>query len=236
MKNVLIFAHRGASGYAPDNTREAFELALKMGANALESDVKLTRDRHLVFFHDMFLKHGIRRCPVSLVSLKRLQAIDLGKGTRVPEVEKIFALFQGRTINWSIDANGKGQGAELVRLAKKYQILDHVLMVNEGYKIKKKWEQAGMPSEQYVWSIRDWQIERFGLEGIVKICRERGICNLNVKLEWMTPELQEALKAADIKFFIWDCHDDQHIKAALSFQPDAIYSNFPDVALKLTQP
>ncbi len=229
MKEVVIFAHRGASGYAPDNTREAFELALKMGINAIESDVKLTRDHQLVFFHDTFF----HKIPVSLLSLKRLQSADLGNGAKVPKVEEIFVHFQGQPITWSIDAKGRDQGAELVRLAKKYQILDRVFIANEGYQIKKKWEQAGLPGDHYIWSIRDKQIARFGPEKLIKICQEWGIRILNLKLEWMTPPLQQAIRAGGIKLFIWDCHDEQSITAALSFHPDAIYSNYPDVAIKL---
>ncbi len=231
MKHILIFAHRGASGYAPDNTRESFELALKMGTNFLESDVKLTRDRQLVFFHDTFVGH----CPVSLVSLKHLQSIDMGKGTRVSKVDELFGHFQGKSITWSIDARGKGQATELVHLAKKYQILDHVYIANEGYRIKKKWEQIGMPGDQYIWSIRDKQVRRFGPEKVIKLCKEQGIRILNIKLGWMTTPLQQAIVAEGIKLFIWDCHDGESIKTALSFQPDAIYSNYPDVALKLAQ-
>ncbi len=47
-----IYAHRGASGYAPENTLRAFELAADMHADGVELDVQLTRDRKLVVIHD----------------------------------------------------------------------------------------------------------------------------------------------------------------------------------------
>lgn len=47
-----VYGHRGASGYAPENTLEAFELAAKMGAAGVELDVHLTRDGELVVTHD----------------------------------------------------------------------------------------------------------------------------------------------------------------------------------------
>ena len=47
-----VFAHRGASGYAPENTLEAFELAVRMGADGVELDVHMTRDGELVVAHD----------------------------------------------------------------------------------------------------------------------------------------------------------------------------------------
>ena len=52
MSKTKIFAHRGASGYAPENTLEAFALAIKQGADGIELDVQLTRDRIPVVIHD----------------------------------------------------------------------------------------------------------------------------------------------------------------------------------------
>lgn len=49
---MLIFAHRGASGYAPENTIAAFDLARRMGATGIETDVRLSRDGVLVLVHD----------------------------------------------------------------------------------------------------------------------------------------------------------------------------------------
>lgn len=42
-KQTLVWAHRGASGYAPENTLEAFRKAIEMGADGVELDVQLTR-------------------------------------------------------------------------------------------------------------------------------------------------------------------------------------------------
>ncbi len=53
------FAHRGARAHAPENTAEAFDLAVKLGATGLESDVWLSRDGQLILNHDGYL--GLRR-------------------------------------------------------------------------------------------------------------------------------------------------------------------------------
>ena len=47
-----IYAHRGASGYAPENTLRAFEMAADMGAYGVELDVQISKDGRLVVFHD----------------------------------------------------------------------------------------------------------------------------------------------------------------------------------------
>lgn len=51
-KQTLVWAHRGASGYAPENTLEAFRKAVEMGADGVELDVQLTKDGELVVIHD----------------------------------------------------------------------------------------------------------------------------------------------------------------------------------------
>ena len=52
-----IYAHRGASGYAPENTLEAFALAAEMGAHGVELDVHIYSLYYLSFFLDIFHKY-----------------------------------------------------------------------------------------------------------------------------------------------------------------------------------
>ena len=48
----LVYAHRGASAYAPEKTLEAFRLAMEMGSDGFELDVHLSGDKQLVIIHD----------------------------------------------------------------------------------------------------------------------------------------------------------------------------------------
>ncbi len=59
------FAHRGARAHAPENTLEAFGLAVRLGATGLESDVWLTSDGEAVLDHDGLVRQGLRRRPIS---------------------------------------------------------------------------------------------------------------------------------------------------------------------------
>ncbi len=54
-REILVFGHRGASGYRPENTLESFELAFQMGADAIECDLLPTADGELIIRHDNFL-------------------------------------------------------------------------------------------------------------------------------------------------------------------------------------
>ena len=52
MNKPLIWAHRGASAYAPENTLPAFEKAVEMKADGVELDIQLTKDDRIVVIHD----------------------------------------------------------------------------------------------------------------------------------------------------------------------------------------
>jgi glycerophosphoryl diester phosphodiesterase len=74
-----IFAHRGASAYAPENTLAAFELALRQGADAIELDAKLTRDGHIVVIHDQTVDRTTEgRGRVKDMTLAELRKLDAG--------------------------------------------------------------------------------------------------------------------------------------------------------------
>ena len=55
----VVYAHRGASEYAPENTLSSFYLGIHMGANGIETDVRRTKDGVLVLFHDKNLERVI---------------------------------------------------------------------------------------------------------------------------------------------------------------------------------
>jgi glycerophosphoryl diester phosphodiesterase len=72
-----VVAHRGSSGTFAEHTLQAFEAALADGADALECDVRLTRDRHLVCVHDRRVdRTSDGRGPVSTLELARLSELD----------------------------------------------------------------------------------------------------------------------------------------------------------------
>lgn len=76
MRNI---AHRGASGHAPENTRAAFDLAMAMGADAIETDVQMTSDGELILFHDNRVdRTSDGRGPVASFSLAEIRSLDTG--------------------------------------------------------------------------------------------------------------------------------------------------------------
>ncbi|MFC2025642.1 glycerophosphodiester phosphodiesterase [Chloroflexota bacterium] len=75
----FIFAHRGSSMYAPENTMAAFTLALRQGADGIELDAKLSADGQVVVIHDQTVDRTTKRSgSVSSFTCEQLQKMDAG--------------------------------------------------------------------------------------------------------------------------------------------------------------
>jgi len=115
-KIPLVFAHRGASGYRPENTLEAFELGIAQGADGIEFDIVSTKDSQLIIRHENVLSQttnirevvefkdiqrdgtvdGVEHSDwfsedINLEDIKKLRAIE-----RVPDIRPGSAIFDGQ--------------------------------------------------------------------------------------------------------------------------------------------
>jgi glycerophosphoryl diester phosphodiesterase len=115
-----LYAHRGAAAERPENTMPAFERALEIGVDALELDVHVTRDGHLIVAHD---EDGARCAAAPLkwsaLDLAEAQRLDVGwgfvapdgtrpfagKGIAVPRFEDVLDAFPGVAINVDIKSD-----------------------------------------------------------------------------------------------------------------------------------
>jgi glycerophosphoryl diester phosphodiesterase len=83
---TLVVAHRGAGAAAPENTLEAYRLAVEMGADAVEVDVHLTADGKLALMHDETVERTTDLSgPIASMTLKQLRAADAGYRFEAPD-------------------------------------------------------------------------------------------------------------------------------------------------------
>jgi len=93
-----IFAHRGDSAHAPENTIAAFELAAERGADAIELDAKLTADGEIVVIHDATADRTTDGSgKIAEMPLRALRELDAGlwfgaefRGERIPTLAEVF--------------------------------------------------------------------------------------------------------------------------------------------------
>jgi glycerophosphoryl diester phosphodiesterase len=144
---VLNIGHRGASGYAPEHTIPAYDLALKQGADYIEIDLQMTADGVLVALHDDTLDRTARgpaeNCTGLVIekTLEQIKTCDEGTwfnerypqyanpeyvGLQIPTLEEIFQRYSHRT-NYYIETKNPeaalGMEEELLRLMEEYNLI-----------------------------------------------------------------------------------------------------------------
>jgi glycerophosphoryl diester phosphodiesterase len=141
---VLNIGHRGASGYAPEHTIPAYDLALEQGADYIEIDLQMTKDGVLVALHDDTLDRtadapeGVpeRYCsgPVIKRTLEQIKQCDVGSwfgpeyaGEQIPTLEEIFQRY-GTSVNYYIETKNPeaapGMEEELLSLMEEYKLTE----------------------------------------------------------------------------------------------------------------
>jgi glycerophosphoryl diester phosphodiesterase len=93
---TLVIAHRGASGYAPENTVPAYELAVTQRADMIEVDLHRTRDEVIVVTHDERLAGLGGSGEIADVDVATVRALDAGDGQRVPTLDELLDRFGER--------------------------------------------------------------------------------------------------------------------------------------------
>jgi len=151
-------AHRGASSLAPENTIEAFRLAVEAGAGGLELDVHLTRDGHVVVLHDATVDRTTDgEGPVSEMTVDELRGFDAGhsfspdggpsrpyrgRGVRVPTLEEVLREFPGVAVNIDIKAGRPGIEATVLGVLREADALGRVLVVSTPHAIVKRFRKV----------------------------------------------------------------------------------------------
>ena len=128
-----IFAHRGARGWGPDNSLLAFQMARKAGATGIELDVRMTKDGHVVVFHDAkaVLPSG-KAVKISKLTLAQMRTLDLGMGQRVPTLEEAIRAI-GPTMRLVVEIKGEsprptGIERKVVDIVLRQGAIDRVLI------------------------------------------------------------------------------------------------------------
>ncbi|HMG52561.1 MAG TPA: glycerophosphodiester phosphodiesterase family protein [Kofleriaceae bacterium] len=138
-----LYAHRGASAERPENTLPAFERAVEIGVDALEMDVHVTRDDHLVVVHDPTAARTtgaqVAWCDLDLAEARRLDAgwgfvapdgtrPFAGKAIRVPSFEQVLDAFPAMRIN--VDLKGDRAVALMLELVRRKRADDRVTLAS----------------------------------------------------------------------------------------------------------
>jgi len=117
---MRIIGHRGASAYAPENTLESFELAIRQGAVMIELDVHCCASGQLVVIHDDTLERTTNgKGLVADKTLDELKMLNAGNNNQIPTLEEVLELLNRRA-KINIEIKGKDVAVLLADLISRY--------------------------------------------------------------------------------------------------------------------
>ena len=239
---TLIIAHRGASGYKPEMTIPAYELALKQNVDGFETDVRLTKDLELVGVHDRKTSRvADRDLVVSKSTLKELQELDFSSEETEAKVMTIreflsLAIDSGKSLTLTIETK---------HVTKHHGLLEH--------KLNDLLTELKMNANQHarvkivLMSFNPLAVLRFSKSNpLIPRVQLKEKCYPFLHLypnpgnpEIVGPGIELLLKRPDLitkfkdqgkKIFVWTVNSPQDMRFCLERGIDAIITNYPDIA------
>jgi glycerophosphoryl diester phosphodiesterase len=237
----IIFAHRGASALAPENTIPAFELAAKMGAPAIEFDVKLTGDGQVVIIHDQTVDRttdgqgDIRK--LSLTEIKELDAgirfKDAYVGTRIPTLSETMETI-GQRLYMNIEltnyATPLDQLVERVVDLINHHNLGKRVLFSSFYPRNLRRAKELMPDVPC--GLLTWP-RWMGWWGRTIEYRKSYYVALHPNMADVGPDLIERVHAARHRIHVWTVNDEKEIQNLINWGADGFFTDDPAKALTL---
>jgi len=230
MHKIPIIAHRGASGYKPENTLSAFHNALDMQADAIELDVQICKTGEVLVFHDKRTKRitGVRG-KIKKQTLAGLRKLDAGNGEHIPTLKETLDYLDDK-----IDMN--------VELKSKHSALATALVIRNSIRTG-HWK----PENFFVSSFFHRELRRFH-----EICPE---VSIGLLYERRPRKLKKRIRLFDpisvhlnvqhikekwirlahdhgLKVYVWTVDDPEIAKLLIADGVDGFFSNYPDRLIK----
>jgi len=235
-----IYAHRGASGYAPENTLEAFALAAEMHADGVELDVHICRSGELVVTHD----ETVDRCSegsgrVGDMTLSALKALHFNRtfpafeDARIPTLEEVFQLLRPTGLKINIELKNSvaaypGLEEKTLEAAGKHGMLDRILFssFNHYSLLRVKQLAPDMPCGLLYEAtmVKPWAYAvALGMDALhpafSEVLLPGGHC--------------AAAHRAGIRVNTWTVNREEDIRSVLREGADGVITNYPDRARKI---
>lgn len=229
----VAVGHRGAAGHAPENTIVSFETALRLGADAVELDVRRSSDGELVVIHDAAVDrttdgHG----EVAALPLEQLRALDAGarhgaqfRGTRIPTLRETLAWARGRT-ELVIEIKGdphpqRGLEEQVVRLVAEHGMTDRVMVISFYHPALRRVRDLEP-------RIATGMLYTGFLADTVAAARAAGAdCVRPIWRDW-NEDLVAAVHEAGLVAGAWTPDDEAAMTRLLRMGVDSITTNYPD--------
>ena len=246
-EGIACFAHRGGAALWPENTLEAFRGGLAAGCQWIETDIHMTRDGHIVTFHDATLERTTngrgRIADLTLAELRRLDAgyrfspdgrsfPFRGQGLTVPTLAEVLALDPVARVNLEIKQARPSMAAALWRFVEDHGVHDRLLVAGEDADVVREFRNlargrvATSAGKREVFGF--WLAARAGVADFLPI--EYDALQVPIRfsaLEVVTPGFVDAAHRRGLQVHVWTIDAIEEMRWLVDVGVDGIMTDQP---------
>jgi glycerophosphoryl diester phosphodiesterase len=237
---MLILGHRGASGYAPENTIAAFGLGIRQGCHGFEFDVQLSRDGEPVVHHDWSVERTTGGTgDIRDLTFREIRSLDAGKwfspeyrGEKIPALAEVLELIPEKMLlNVELKSrasDGPGLEEKTIAVLRKHGRLENTILSSFNHLSLKRARdiapgiRLGMLYEALLLRPFDY-LEKLDL----------GLYSIHPLHDYVSPDLVLETHRHGIKMACWTVNSTERARELLKDGVDIIITNYPDRCLEL---
>lgn len=223
---VLIVGHRGAPTLASENTLASVERAIEVGADAVEVDVRLSRDGHAMVFHDLDMKRltGVD-AKITELTLEELRKLRVQGREPIPTLEEVLELVKKYGVELLIEVKDPRATPRVLELVK------NVGMCSSTY-ITSFYHSVALEVLRIEPRIRRGLIvvgELVSFGDAIRVTKAHHVAN---HYNYVTPRFVEAIHRADAKVYAWTVNSVATARRLVELGVDAIVTDMPQVMVR----
>lgn len=231
----IIYAHRGASAYAPENTRVAFKKAIELNTNGIELDLQKTKDGKIVIFHDDYIDNKSNGTgKIKEYTYQELLKLDFGSWFNKEYCEEHIMLFEdfakeflNKELTFAIELKVLGIEKEVLEIINKYKVHNNIYITSFIYDALENVRKIDS-NIKLSWLIEE-RINKDNIEKVLKINGNQ-ICP---KADLITKEDIQIANNNGLGVRLWGISNEEIMEKVYKLNIEGMTVNFPDKLIQL---
>ena len=239
VRETKVWAHRGASGYRPENTMEAFELAIKQGADGIELDVHTSADGELIVIHDETVDrvtdgNGL----VGEKTLKELKDLKVSTSAepegiyRIPTLQEVLDLMRTTDMMVNIELKNSicfypGMEEKVLKAVKEAKMEEQLIYSSFNHYSLLQLKQLDQNVQTGILFSDGWVNPAIYAKNLGINAVHPAVYHLKY------PQFREEVKRAGLKMHVWTVDKPEHIQLVKEAGAEAVITDYPDRAIAL---
>lgn len=222
---MLIIAHRGASGYKPENTIASFLTAIEMEAKMIEFDVHICKSGEVVVIHDFDVNRTTNgKGIVSKLTLEALKKFDAGDGEQIPTLDETLNAINGKSMV-NIEIKGKNS-YKIVAETIKEQI-DSSVWEADDFLVSSFDHKQLLKFHKLLPEIKIGVLYEEIPDNFYVIAQKLNAYSINADAEFLSREIIENIHRMGYKIFAYTVNNEEDKTKMEVLNVDGIFTNYP---------